>query len=99
MQLLLYNTALNEFVSEGVNCSVVSFAGTSSNTDRYFLKRRINVNTDSPTSRKFVMGSRTITTHITCFDRFMSNLVEKQCKDMVNVVNDVSDTWSGLFCQ
>ena len=93
VQSSLYNTALNAFVSEGVNCSVLSFAGPTSDVDKYFLNN-INVNTDSPRSGKFVMSTRT--THITCFDRFLSNSVVKQCKHVVNVVNDVSDTLQKL---
>ena len=49
------------------------------------------MNTDSPMSGKFVVSLRT--THITCFNSFKRSTVEKQCKDVVDVVNDISDTF------
>mgnify|MGYP001058578855 CR=1 FL=1 len=94
VQSALFNTALNAFVSEGVNCLLLLFAGTSSDVDKYFLNKN-HVNTDSPTSRKFVMSSRT--THITCFNSFKSSTVEKQCKDVVEVINNVSDTLKKFY--
>jgi hypothetical protein len=65
VQSSLYNNALNALVSAGVNCTLLSFAGTSSDVKKYFLDR-IDVNTESPTSGKFVVSWKT--THITCFD-------------------------------
>jgi hypothetical protein len=56
---------------------------------------RIHMNIDSPTSGKFVVSWKT--THITCFDIFKSSTVEKQCKNVVDVVNDVSDTIQMTF--
>jgi len=85
VQSSLYNNALNALVSAGVNCTLLSLAGTSSDVKSYFLDR-IDVNTNSPTSGKFVVSWKT--THITCFKIFRSSTVEKQCKNVVDVVNN-----------